>query len=181
MICHQPAHDGCHWMTHSLSPVRTYFVYGSHIRSYSYLLFFLSLLPFLLVLPLQNQSMGGVPMSGNRHPVDQLADIRSEIRRLQAEEELLRTHVLEHRDDLIGAEHVATISGQDRKRVDLKGLKLRASEPDEAQDRRRHCQSARAVEPSATAAFASNASERRHAKSVACASMLLPSPSEPLQ
>jgi hypothetical protein len=41
--------------------------------------------------------------SSNRHPADRLADVRSELRR-------------------IGAEHVATIGEQQRKRVDLKAL-----------------------------------------------------------
>jgi hypothetical protein len=58
----------------------------------------------------------------NRHPVDRLADIRSEISRLQDEEEGLRAYVLEHPDDREGAEYVASIRSQSRQRVDLKQL-----------------------------------------------------------
>jgi len=60
--------------------------------------------------------------SSNRHPADRLADVRSELRRLEAEEEQLRAYLLEHPQDRIGAEHVATIGEQQRKRVDLKAL-----------------------------------------------------------
>jgi hypothetical protein len=58
----------------------------------------------------------------NRHPADRLADIRSEIKRLEAEEEKLRTYLLEHPNDRIGEEHIAVIGSQSRKRVDLKDL-----------------------------------------------------------
>jgi hypothetical protein len=58
----------------------------------------------------------------NRHPVDQLADVRSEIKRLEAEEVKLRTYLLEHPQDRAGEEHVAVIGSQSRKRVDLKAL-----------------------------------------------------------
>jgi hypothetical protein len=58
----------------------------------------------------------------NRHPVDRLADVRSEIKRLEAEETKLRAYLLEHPEDRTGLEYVAVIGSQDRKRVDLKGL-----------------------------------------------------------
>jgi len=58
----------------------------------------------------------------NRHPADRLADVRSEIKRLEAEEVRLRAYLLEHPQDRIGQEHVAVIGSQSRKRVDLKGL-----------------------------------------------------------
>jgi hypothetical protein len=58
----------------------------------------------------------------NRHPVDPLADVRLEIRRLEAEEEELRAYLLEHPDDREGAEHIASVGEQRRKRVDLKAL-----------------------------------------------------------
>jgi len=38
----------------------------------------------------------------NRPPADRLADIRSEIKRLEAEKEKLRTYLLEHPKDRIG-------------------------------------------------------------------------------
>jgi hypothetical protein len=58
----------------------------------------------------------------NQHPTDRLADVRAEIKRLETEEEQLRAYLLEHPADRIGEEHVATVSSQDRRRVDLKGL-----------------------------------------------------------
>ena len=58
----------------------------------------------------------------NRHPVDRLADVRAEIKGLEAEEERLRAYLLEHPQDRIGEEHIAVIGSQSRKRVDLKAL-----------------------------------------------------------
>ena len=58
----------------------------------------------------------------NRHPADRLADVRSEIKRLEAEEERLRAYLLEHPQDRTGEEHVAVVGSQSRKRVDLKAL-----------------------------------------------------------
>ena len=43
----------------------------------------------------------------NRHPADRLADIRSEIRQLEAEEEQLRAYLLEHPQDRTGQEYTA--------------------------------------------------------------------------
>jgi hypothetical protein len=61
-------------------------------------------------------------MSVNRHPVDRLADVRSEIKRLEAEETKLRAYLLEHPQDRTGEEHIAVIGSQSRKRVDMKAL-----------------------------------------------------------
>jgi hypothetical protein len=58
----------------------------------------------------------------NRHPADRLADVRSEIKRLEAEEAKLRAYLLEHPSDRTGEEHIAVIGSQSRRRVDLKGL-----------------------------------------------------------
>jgi hypothetical protein len=58
----------------------------------------------------------------NRHPVDRLAYVRSEIKRLEEEERELRAYVLEHPHDRTGIEHIATIGEQRRSRVDLKSL-----------------------------------------------------------
>jgi hypothetical protein len=58
----------------------------------------------------------------NRHPADRLADIRSEIRQLEAEEEQLRAYLLEHPQDRTGQEYTAIVGSQSRKRVDLKAL-----------------------------------------------------------
>ena len=38
----------------------------------------------------------------NRHPADRLADVRSEIKQLEAEEEQLRAYLLEHPQDRTG-------------------------------------------------------------------------------
>jgi len=58
----------------------------------------------------------------NRHAADRLADVRSEIKQLEAEEERLRAYLLEHPQDRTGEEHIAVVGSQSRKRVDLKGL-----------------------------------------------------------
>jgi hypothetical protein len=58
----------------------------------------------------------------NRHPADRLADVRSEIKRLEAEEVRLRSYLLEHPADRTGEEHIAVVGSQSRRRVDLKGL-----------------------------------------------------------
>jgi hypothetical protein len=58
----------------------------------------------------------------NRHPVDRLADVRQEIKRLEEEEQELRAYLLEHPYDRTGIEHIATIGEQRRSRVDLKAL-----------------------------------------------------------
>ena len=61
-------------------------------------------------------------LPANRHPADRLADVRSEIKRLEAEEVKLRAYLLEHPSDRAGEEHVAIVGSQSRKRVDLKAL-----------------------------------------------------------
>ena len=58
----------------------------------------------------------------NRHPADRLADVRAELKRLEAEEVKLRAYLLEHPQHRTGEEHVAVIGSQSRKRVDLKAL-----------------------------------------------------------
>ena len=58
----------------------------------------------------------------NRHPADRLADVRSEIKWLEAEEVKLRAYLLEHPQDRTGEEHVAVIGSQSHRRVDLKAL-----------------------------------------------------------
>jgi hypothetical protein len=60
-------------------------------------------------------------MSANRHPADRLADVRAEIKKLEAEEAELRAY-LEHPDDREGADYVVSIASQFRKRVHLKRL-----------------------------------------------------------
>jgi hypothetical protein len=55
----------------------------------------------------------------NRHPADELSDIRAELQRLGEREQTLRAYLLEHPEDRVGDEHVASIGSQQRKRVDL--------------------------------------------------------------
>ena len=58
----------------------------------------------------------------NRHPADRLADVRQDIKRLEEEEQRLRSYLLEHPNDRTGMEHIASIGEQRRSRVDLKAL-----------------------------------------------------------
>ena len=58
----------------------------------------------------------------NRHPADRLADIREQMRQLEAEETKLRDYLLHHPDDLCGHDYEAIVANQNRNRVDLKGL-----------------------------------------------------------
>ena len=58
----------------------------------------------------------------NRHPADCLADVRFEIKRLEAEEEGLRAYLSSTPLTEPGEEHVAVVGSQSRKRVDLKAL-----------------------------------------------------------
>ena len=58
----------------------------------------------------------------NRHPVDRLNDVRSEIKRLEQEKARLRSYLLEHPQDRMGEEHIAIVGSQSRKRIDLKAL-----------------------------------------------------------
>jgi hypothetical protein len=58
----------------------------------------------------------------NRHPVDELADIRSAIRRLEDREQELRSYLLEHPNDRKGTDFEALIGTQQHKRIDLRAL-----------------------------------------------------------
>jgi hypothetical protein len=59
---------------------------------------------------------------GNRHPADRLADVRRQIEELEGEIETLRTYLMEHDEDRVGDEHVATVSTFQKKHVDLIAL-----------------------------------------------------------
>ena len=61
-------------------------------------------------------------MMQNRHPVDELADVRSEIKQLEDREQELRAYLLEHPEDRTGIEYIASIAEQRRSRVDIKGF-----------------------------------------------------------
>jgi hypothetical protein len=58
----------------------------------------------------------------NRHLADELADVRSELRRLEDREKELRAYLLEHPEDRAGVEYVASVRSCSRSRVDLKAL-----------------------------------------------------------
>jgi hypothetical protein len=58
----------------------------------------------------------------NRHPVDRLADVRQEIKRLEEEEQELRAYLLEHPHDRRGTDYEALVGMQQRKRIDLRAL-----------------------------------------------------------
>jgi hypothetical protein len=55
----------------------------------------------------------------NRHPVDQLADIRAEIKVLKQREEALRSEVLANPEDLSGDDNEAMLCQTTRETVDL--------------------------------------------------------------
>ena len=59
----------------------------------------------------------------NRHPADQLSDVRSRIRELEQEESELRSYLLRHPDDLVGSEYVALVSPRSHKSVDMESLR----------------------------------------------------------
>jgi hypothetical protein len=60
----------------------------------------------------------------NRHPVDRLADVRREIRRLEQERDVLRAYVLDHPEDRVGDDYSAIPFTQQRRRLDLVALEL---------------------------------------------------------
>jgi hypothetical protein len=65
---------------------------------------------------------GGDPVN-NRHPADQLADLRASIRMLREQEAELRRQLLDHPDDLAGDEVEATITEAITERVDVVALR----------------------------------------------------------
>jgi hypothetical protein len=59
----------------------------------------------------------------NRHPVDQLADVRAQIKQLRAREDELRAEVLANPEDRAGDEHEAMLCETTVERVDLELMK----------------------------------------------------------
>jgi hypothetical protein len=59
----------------------------------------------------------------NRHPVDQLADVRAEIKVLKQREEALREEVLAHPDDLVGDDNEALLCETKVERLDLETMR----------------------------------------------------------
>jgi len=64
-------------------------------------------------------------MNTNRHPVDELADIRATIRHLQEREGNLRAAILAGACSLTGDQHLATVTTQSTQRFD-KAAAIRA-------------------------------------------------------
>jgi hypothetical protein len=62
--------------------------------------------------------------SQNRHPVDQLFDVREQIKVLEAQEKELRAHIMDS-GDTDGDEHVAMIKESSRKTLDRPALEAR--------------------------------------------------------
>jgi hypothetical protein len=59
----------------------------------------------------------------NRHPVDQLAEVRAQIRTLQEEEETLRAKVLDGECGLAGDDYVAIVQTRPQNKVDMQALR----------------------------------------------------------
>src|SRR5258708_5932289 len=64
-----------------------------------------------------------MPEPPNRHPVDRLADVRSQIKLLRQSEEELRAEVLANPEDRTGDENEAMICETMVERVDIEKLK----------------------------------------------------------
>jgi hypothetical protein len=62
-------------------------------------------------------------MASNRHPVDELGEVRAKIKVLQAREAELRAAVLDDNCDRVGDEYVAVVRAQSQARVDIPALK----------------------------------------------------------
>ena len=61
-------------------------------------------------------------MTQNRHPVDQLADVRAEIKNLQEREAQLRTQLLDKDAHLVGSDFRARVNTRKQMRLDRKLL-----------------------------------------------------------
>jgi hypothetical protein len=58
----------------------------------------------------------------NRHPVDELADVRKQQRQIEERIEELRGLIISGACGLVGAEHAATLKVRTNRRVDIKEL-----------------------------------------------------------
>lgn len=59
----------------------------------------------------------------NRHPVDELAEVRAEAKRLKDREDELRKQILDGSCGLIGYDHEAKLSETESERVDVKAAR----------------------------------------------------------
>jgi hypothetical protein len=62
-------------------------------------------------------------MTTNRHPVDELADVREQIKKLEARERELRNIVLSRECSFVGDEYEAAVVMQRRSRLDTREIK----------------------------------------------------------
>ena len=60
-----------------------------------------------------------LPRQRNRHPADELADIRSEIKQLEIREAELRNELLADGTDRVGVQYEAFIRTQTQRRLDI--------------------------------------------------------------
>lgn len=69
-----------------------------------------------------------MPAQTNRHPVDELVDVKARIAALQDRENALKAQIIGMAGDrgaVGGDEHIATVTEQTRKTLDRKGLEKR--------------------------------------------------------
>jgi hypothetical protein len=66
-------------------------------------------------------------MTTNRHPVDELADVRAEIKALQKQEQILRDRILNGECSLTGDDHGAEVIMQRREMLDTKAVRWKFS------------------------------------------------------
>jgi hypothetical protein len=59
----------------------------------------------------------------NRHPADELADVRAQIRSLQERETELRTTILNGKCSLAGDDYIAVVQTRPQNRVDIPALR----------------------------------------------------------
>jgi hypothetical protein len=59
----------------------------------------------------------------NRHPVDELADLRKQMRQIEQRHEELRDLIISGACSLVGDEHAATLKVRTSQRVDIKDLR----------------------------------------------------------
>jgi hypothetical protein len=75
----------------------------------------------------------------NRHPVDELADFRKQLRQIKQRIEELRELIISGACGLVGDEHAATLKVPTSRRVDIKELQREFGEEAVAPFVREHC------------------------------------------
>lgn len=69
--------------------------------------------------------VGQVGLGRNRHPVDELADVREELRKLKVREDELRAEILSGDHGLVGDQFEASVRETSAERIDTGELKKR--------------------------------------------------------